>query len=147
MSSPVTSQLLEQEIMGKYRVQNLFMSGWAFIDHSMYCLVCLLPIHPLAEEPWANDTKLYQPYEAEQILLAENASCLAVKAYLNVMQRFLFRTSWMKHPLLRTEFSKRKLSLNFHLLNTVPLIVPFIQKFTLEIGWCFFVFFISLLDV
>lgn len=35
------------------------------------------------EEPW-NDAKLYQPYEAEQILLAENASCLAVKAYLNV---------------------------------------------------------------
>lgn len=37
-----------------------------------------------AEEPWSMDTKLYQPYEAEQILLAENASCLAVKAYLNV---------------------------------------------------------------
>lgn len=38
-----------------------------------------------AEEPWSIDTKLYQPYEAEQILLAENASCLAVKAYLNVI--------------------------------------------------------------
>lgn len=41
-----------------------------------------------AEEPWCNDTKLYQPYEAEQILLAENASCLAVKAYLNVIINF-----------------------------------------------------------
>lgn len=38
----------------------------------------------LAIEPWNNDAKIYQPYEAEQILLAENASCLAVKAYLNV---------------------------------------------------------------
>lgn len=41
-------------------------------------------IYCTAEEPWCPDTKLYQPYEAEQILLAENASCLAVKAYLNV---------------------------------------------------------------
>ncbi|XP_017844180.1 metaxin-2 isoform X1 [Drosophila busckii] len=38
----------------------------------------------LAEEPWPEDAKLYQPYEAEQILLPENASCLAVKAYLKM---------------------------------------------------------------
>lgn len=44
-------------------------------------------IYCTAEEPWCNDTKLYQPYEAEQILLAENASCLAVKAYLNVIRK------------------------------------------------------------
>uniref|UniRef100_A0A1A9VKX6 Metaxin-2 n=1 Tax=Glossina austeni TaxID=7395 RepID=A0A1A9VKX6_GLOAU len=35
-------------------------------------------------EPWPNDAVLYQPYEAEQILLAENASCLAVKTYLKM---------------------------------------------------------------
>jgi len=30
---------------------------------------------------------IYQPYEAEQILLAENASCLAVKTYLKMLGR------------------------------------------------------------
>lgn len=30
---------------------------------------------------------IYQPYEAEQILLAENASCLAVKTYLKMLDR------------------------------------------------------------
>lgn len=30
---------------------------------------------------------IYQPYEAEQILLAENASCLAVKSYLKMLGR------------------------------------------------------------
>ncbi|KAM7357669.1 metaxin-2 [Cochliomyia hominivorax] len=36
----------------------------------------------IMSEPWPEDATLYQPYEAEQILLPENASCLAVKAYL-----------------------------------------------------------------
>ncbi|XP_037938457.1 metaxin-2 [Teleopsis dalmanni] len=35
-------------------------------------------------EPWPNNAILYQPYEAEQILLHEHASCLAVKAYLKM---------------------------------------------------------------
>lgn len=35
-------------------------------------------------ETWPADATLYQPYEAEQILLPENASCLAVKAYLKM---------------------------------------------------------------
>lgn len=30
---------------------------------------------------------IHQPYEAEQILLAENASCLAVKTYLKMLNR------------------------------------------------------------
>ncbi|XP_055908171.1 metaxin-2 [Eupeodes corollae] len=38
----------------------------------------------IASEPWPDDAVLYQPYEVEQILLAENASCLAVKAYLRM---------------------------------------------------------------
>lgn len=37
----------------------------------------------LAEEPW-RDAEIYQPYEAETILLPENSSCLAVKTYLRV---------------------------------------------------------------
>lgn len=37
---------------------------------------------------------IYQPYEAEQILLAENASCLAVKTYLKMLNRdFVVRSS------------------------------------------------------
>lgn len=35
------------------------------------------------DEPWG-DALLCQPYETEQILLAENASCLATKALLNM---------------------------------------------------------------
>ncbi|KAI9584098.1 hypothetical protein GQX74_010433 [Glossina fuscipes] len=35
-------------------------------------------------EPWPNDAVLYQPFEDEQILLAEKASCSAVKAYLRM---------------------------------------------------------------
>ncbi|KAI9579344.1 hypothetical protein GQX74_004816 [Glossina fuscipes] len=35
-------------------------------------------------EPWPEDVTLYQPYEKEQILLAESASCLAVKAYMKM---------------------------------------------------------------
>ncbi|EDW73334.1 uncharacterized protein Dwil_GK17494 [Drosophila willistoni] len=38
----------------------------------------------LSEEPWPEDATLYQPFDAEQILLPENASCLAVKAYLKM---------------------------------------------------------------
>jgi len=53
MSSPITSQLLEQGITA---------------------------------EPWTNDAVLYQPYEVEQILLAENASCLSVKTFLKMCQ-------------------------------------------------------------
>lgn len=41
-------------------------------------------IDKMSSEPWPDDSTLYQPYEAEQILLPENASCLAVKAYLKM---------------------------------------------------------------
>ena len=37
-----------------------------------------------AQEPWPNDVKLYQPYEVEQILLPDNAHCLAVQAFLKM---------------------------------------------------------------
>ncbi|XP_053664773.1 metaxin-2 [Anopheles marshallii] len=34
---------------------------------------------------WPRNAVLYQPYEEEQILLAENASCLAVRTYLKML--------------------------------------------------------------
>ncbi|XP_076309581.1 metaxin-2-like [Tachypleus tridentatus] len=37
-----------------------------------------------AVEPWPDDVKLYQPYEVEQILLPDNASCLSVQAFLKM---------------------------------------------------------------
>lgn len=37
-----------------------------------------------AREPWPSDAKLFQPYEVEQILLPDNANCLAVQAYLRM---------------------------------------------------------------
>ncbi|XP_045469580.1 metaxin-2 isoform X2 [Harmonia axyridis] len=39
-----------------------------------------------AQEPWPSDVKLYQPYEVEQILLPDNANCLAVQAFLRMCQ-------------------------------------------------------------
>lgn len=37
-----------------------------------------------AQEPWPQDVKLFQPYEVEQILLPDNANCLAVQAFLKM---------------------------------------------------------------
>lgn len=45
-------------------------------------------------EPWSSDAVMYQPYEVEQILLAENASCLAAKTFLNVNLFYTFVTPW-----------------------------------------------------
>lgn len=39
----------------------------------------------IASQPWPQKAYLYQPYEEEQILLAENASCLAVRTYLTML--------------------------------------------------------------
>ncbi|RVE49760.1 hypothetical protein evm_005630 [Chilo suppressalis] len=38
----------------------------------------------MAQEPWPENVKLFQPYEVEQILLPDNASCLAVQAFLKI---------------------------------------------------------------
>ena len=35
-------------------------------------------------DTWPNDVQLYQPYEVEQILINDNASCLAVQAFLRM---------------------------------------------------------------
>ena len=37
-----------------------------------------------AQEPWPNNVQLFQPYEVEQILLPDNANCLAVQAFLHM---------------------------------------------------------------
>lgn len=37
-----------------------------------------------ASEPWPSDAALFQPFEVEQILLPDNASCLGVQAYLHM---------------------------------------------------------------
>ena len=37
-----------------------------------------------ASEPWPKDVQLFQPYEVEQVLLADNANCLAVQAFLHM---------------------------------------------------------------
>lgn len=39
-----------------------------------------------AQEPWPQPITLYQPYEVEQILLPDNANCLAVQAFLKMCQ-------------------------------------------------------------
>jgi len=38
-----------------------------------------------AMEPWPSDAQLFQPYEVEQILLPDNAACLAVQAFLHMV--------------------------------------------------------------
>nr|CAD7567830.1 unnamed protein product [Timema californicum] len=43
---------------------------------------CSVALH--AQEPWPQDVKLFQPYEVEQILLPDNANCLAVQTYLKM---------------------------------------------------------------
>lgn len=75
MNSPVATQLREQELMGN--VNFIYLSFKLLTGNS-------LDFDSIAAEPWSNDTVMYQPYEVEQILLAENASCLAAKAFLNV---------------------------------------------------------------
>ncbi|XP_058452304.1 metaxin-2-like [Malaya genurostris] len=40
----------------------------------------------IASQPWPSKAFLYQPYEENQILLAENASCLAVRTYLTMLK-------------------------------------------------------------
>ncbi|KAJ1519484.1 hypothetical protein ONE63_004770 [Megalurothrips usitatus] len=51
------------------------------------------------KEPWPTDVKLYQPYEVEQILLPDNASCLATQAYLKMS-----KLSYTVEPRSNAEF-------------------------------------------
>jgi len=37
-----------------------------------------------AQEPWPQNVQLFQPYEVEQMLLPDNATCLAVQAFLHM---------------------------------------------------------------
>ncbi|CAH1241085.1 MTX2, partial [Branchiostoma lanceolatum] len=38
----------------------------------------------IASEPWPDDVCLYQPYKLQQVLLPDNAQCLAVQCYLQM---------------------------------------------------------------
>ena len=38
----------------------------------------------IGNDTWPSDAQLYQPYEVEQILINDNASCLAVQAFLRM---------------------------------------------------------------
>lgn len=50
----------------------------------MYFYSKIITFNFLAQEPWPNDVKLFQPYAVEQILLPDNANCLAVQAFLHM---------------------------------------------------------------
>ncbi|XP_066258865.1 metaxin-2-like [Euwallacea similis] len=47
-------------------------------------LIDRISIAQEAQKPWPKDVKLFQPYEVEQILLPDNANCLAVQAFLKM---------------------------------------------------------------
>ncbi|XP_030022376.1 uncharacterized protein LOC115441655 isoform X2 [Manduca sexta] len=57
---------------------NLLNNNVACVGHNITKLI------QMAQEPWPDNVKLYQPYEVEQILLPDNASCLAVQAFLKM---------------------------------------------------------------
>ncbi|XP_066593006.1 metaxin-2-like isoform X2 [Prorops nasuta] len=50
--------------------------------------LCFSKLFPVSifegQEPWPTMIELYQPYEVEQILLPDNANCLAVQAFLKM---------------------------------------------------------------
>ncbi|XP_063898080.1 uncharacterized protein LOC110373783 isoform X3 [Helicoverpa armigera] len=57
---------------------NLLNNNVACVGDNMTKLI------QMAQEPWPDNVKLFQPYEVEQILLPDNASCLAVQAFLKM---------------------------------------------------------------
>ena len=48
------------------------------------CIIGSYSLFILGSDSWPSDAQLYQPFEVEQILLNDNASCLAVQAFLNM---------------------------------------------------------------
>ena len=52
-----------------------------------------------ASEPWPSDAALFQPFEVEQILLPDNASCLGVQASTITRMDFFFN-SWRSTELM-----------------------------------------------
>merc|ERR1711872_966974 len=43
-----------------------------------------MQIQMAGNDSWPSDVQLYQPFEVEQILINDNASCLAVQAFLHM---------------------------------------------------------------
>lgn len=67
---------------------NLNDLGMSWKFQKLHKLLSRLEVLSLSEKvEMTEKVVLYQPYEAEQILLAENASCLAVKTYLKMLGR------------------------------------------------------------
>lgn len=66
--------------------------------------------------PWPDDVRLFQPYEVDQILMPEFASCLSVKAFLNMCE-LTFQTE------LRTNAEFMSPSGNVPFIQVGPLLV------------------------
>ncbi|XP_073965007.1 uncharacterized protein isoform X2 [Choristoneura fumiferana] len=62
-----------------------FAFGINLLNHNVACVgENITKLIQMAQEPWPENVKLFQPYEVEQILLPDNASCLAVQAFLKM---------------------------------------------------------------
>lgn len=76
----VRGSVLLQNHAGFYYSLNSFCCG------KLMLMLIFFPTSFAAQEPWPNDVKLFQQYEVEQILLPDNANCLAVQAFLKMCQ-------------------------------------------------------------
>ena len=70
----LASEALQIEIGGKWLFLLTDCSGYLTINAVI-----------VGGEPWPNNAQLFQPYEVEQILLNDNANCLAVQAFLHML--------------------------------------------------------------
>ena len=70
-----------------------------------------------ASEPWPKDVQLFQPYEVEQVLLSDNANCLAVQAFLHMAN--LDFTIEMRSNVEHMSPSGRVLRFIYH-LSSIP---------------------------
>lgn len=80
MPSVLLSESLAVELEGKFTLTSIFHHFYFNEGHLMRS--CFF--FPSGQEQWPDDVQLYTPYEVEQILLPDNANCLAVQAYLKM---------------------------------------------------------------
>ncbi|KAI7815280.1 metaxin [Rhyzopertha dominica] len=73
----------ESEPNGKKKFRQISQRKSSMHSSSTNAIMSVLNCS-LSQEPWPKDVKLYQPYEVEQILLPDNANCLAVQAFLKM---------------------------------------------------------------
>ena len=79
MTSPpvLLSASFQHELESKITI---FLPNIAIV----YCTVIIFCA--LGREEWDPETTLYQPYEVEQIIMPDNAQCLAVQVFLKMLQ-------------------------------------------------------------